>query len=1140
MTGISASIPDITPLLNQSGSLQGNLSGLLNQLGGLDPRNSSSPLASINTVFNDLQSHANIDIGPLANGLPNALHAVQNALPENVLSSLENFDQAYQGIRNQLQGSPLAQAVASGSSLQDVGLAVIAEARSLFDQRLSSLTGGMVDSDSLTALQAYLTSLQQFGADFPAHQAEFLPFLTQHLLGVAPDVLAAPLAHVQSSLAVLAPLQANALAASLHPQMQAVMSAFSSLQSTALSMDPADAAGYVTLQAQLDALQSANNLVFNALDGFYQQLSGLIAAHAWDSIFSGYVSLLQAISFDEVFSVDDLINTLVSLLEEQLSHIQTAFSADDLRLRLEALNQSVHDAIFSSPLGQIRSTIQGFLDQIRQAIEGIPTEFIQETVDGLFARIQSELEGLGITQVRDQIAQAFQELETFINSNINDALSTNVQDALAPLVQQVQNLPIADLINQLTSTIAELQGVIDQLETAVNDQLADLNSLLDSLNGLSFTPVSDEVIAEIDELKSRLEQINPDALSDAEKLAISAGLAVLQAIDLEGTVINGMKTGYHAAEHEIKGLLDQLNAALEQISGKFTVFSPQQLLSPVNDLLDQASNLVASLNGEHLLGFLYDLVDQLKQAMQALDPGRILDPLQPLYAEITAAVNRLRPDQWVAPLEALYAEVDHLIDLIDVTPLLDELNNLETQLFASVRTTILNALEGLNLPEPLGSFYNQLKPVFELVTEAVFGDPNTQLSQLSLEIRNRVDLTSLFAPLDAAFMQLVGLLEKIPANDLTTVMETIRQTIGIGLQTLDPQAVLNGLRSGYSALLELAPTSLVSVSKNLPALKLAFNTHVSTAPAERQGDVQAVSAKFDLLINATSPGVSGGQIAQLVQDHANCLAALRGRINALDSSSAQESYARLKRGLDKLLPDFLRQPQSLTYDAILGGINAMRPSSKAQLVENALARFLQHVQPFADALEPAINTFFGTLRELMRLINPLDVRDAVAAIYTEVKNKLHVIDPASLRQHFEDLLAALTAPLQAVDPAQLKAQLNAVFNSAVSALTGKVSGILDDLVAAVDAMLGNIVAAFQNLITQVRAAIDDLLAGLQGVLDRLEALVFVEILTRLGQAIDNLGMSFDGELDRVRNAFDDMLAAIPQLGGVSLSAGISI
>ena len=73
----------------------------------------------------------------------------------------------------------------------------------------------------------------------------------------------------------------------------------------------------------------------------------------------------------------------------------------------------------------------------------------------------------------------------------------------------------------------------------------------------------------------------------------------------------------------------------------------------------------------------------------------------------------------------------------------------------------------------------------------------------------------------------------------------------------------------------------------------------------------------------------------------------------------------------------------------------------------------------------------------------------------------------------------------------------------------------------------------------MRAAIDELLAGLQGVLDRLEALVFVEILTRLGQAIDNLGMSFDTELDRVNNAFNAMLAAIPQLGGASISASVS-
>jgi hypothetical protein len=57
------------------------------------------------------------------------------------------------------------------------------------------------------------------------------------------------------------------------------------------------------------------------------------------------------------------------------------------------------------------------------------------------------------------------------------------------------------------------------------------------------------------------------------------------------------------------------------------------------------------------------------------------------------------------------------------------------------------------------------------------------------------------------------------------------------------------------------------------------------------------------------------------------------------------------------------------------------------------------------------------------------------------------------------------------------------------------------------------------------------------VLQRVEHLVFVDILDRLRKLLDNLEASFGQELDRVRSAFDEMLAAIP-LGGSPATASV--
>src|SRR5207244_4265147 len=105
------------------------------------------------------------------------------------------------------------------------------------------------------------------------------------------------------------------------------------------------------------------------------------------------------------------------------------------------------------------------------------------------------------------------------------------------------------------------------------------------------------------------------------------------------------------------------------------------------------------------------------------------------------------------------------------------------------------------------------------------------------------------------------------------------------------------------------------------------------------------------------------------------------------------------------------------------------------------------------------------------------------------------------------------------------------------------NAIVDDIAAALDEELRTIRQQIQALVAQIKAVFDAVFSGLKEALDKVEHLVFVEILARLRKLIDNLEASFDLELDRVRAAFDEMLAAIPLGGGgasVSVSASVSV
>lgn len=132
------------------------------------------------------------------------------------------------------------------------------------------------------------------------------------------------------------------------------------------------------------------------------------------------------------------------------------------------------------------------------------------------------------------------------------------------------------------------------------------------------------VVGEIDELRGRLAAIDPNALSDAEKLALTAALAFLEAIDLQAQVIGGLKDGYHSAENEVRAIFNQIVAALNQLRDKVFVFNPETVLGPINAVLAGANALLDQLNARTLLAPLYAQIDSLQSLLQDLAPAACL------------------------------------------------------------------------------------------------------------------------------------------------------------------------------------------------------------------------------------------------------------------------------------------------------------------------------------------------------------------------------------------------------------------------------------------------------------------------------------------------------------------------------------
>ncbi|NET34771.1 MAG: hypothetical protein F6K19_22555 [Cyanothece sp. SIO1E1] len=1140
-TGILQRLPDLSTLQQTGTAATRDLGSLLGSFRALETGESNSPITRVTQVLGELGGKLDIDVSGLAEQLPQTMNVVKNALPADTLTYVEAIADAYTTAQNFLQESAVAQQVQAGSSLQATALAVIEDGLSLFEGRLSELSGNLLPTDDLNQVSAVFTQIDQFQADFPSHQDQLLPFLTQNLIGVAPDLLQAPLDQLDTVYSLLAPLTPAALTTRLGAAQSAIATSLSELLPNIQSFDPTQSESYTQLQTQLTGLESAINTQTQALTALYGEIETVVSEYDGAAVLTTYSGLLEAITLDPIFSTDEVISRIVAVLEDLQARLYMTFGAEDITTRVEALSRIIRDTFVESGLGQIRQTLRGYLEQIQAAIASVPTESIQATVTGMLARVRQELENLGITDIEAQIQQAFTDVETFITENLDATLTNDVRTALAQVLSEVRSLPVADLIQELTRVIAEFSSLIQEFKTALQGYMEDFRQFVAQLDQLSFRPISDEVIDEIEALKTKLAAINPNALSDVEKFAIKAALAVLEDLDLEVTIVAELNVGFGAAQDQVKSLLGEITTLLDRLRNQVLEFSPDVVLQPVYDLLDQAVGQVSRLNGTLLMRPLYQLCDTLVQQLEAIAPGRLLDPLQAPYDQMLQVVNRLDPAQWVAPLYDLYEQIDRLINSIDITPLMDELDQRQKQLFADARTAILAALDELTLPEPLNQFWSAIRTVLTGMTDAIFGDPDTELQQLSLDLRSQFNVSSLFQPLDQVFDRLVGMVESLPSDALIAAMNTIRQVLGVGLEALDPARILNRLRQGQGQLADIAPALQLGAVFKLPQLKLQFQARAAAAPGEHASAIAAVAAQFDAIATLVDTTQANSPVNLLLQSHQRLMDQLRQQINGLNWAAAETAYANLKGNLDRLLPAFLRQPTPLTLNDISAGLAALRPSAQAGRIDQAIDRFLQQLAPLEAALTPAVNGFFATLRDTIMLINPLSLKDAIEDIYDTIRAKVRILDPAALETAIRtDVLEPLTAPLDAINPANLKLRLDDLFNGVLATLSNSVKTLLDDVTEVVDDQLRAIRAEVIGLIEQVKTTIQSATQGIQEIIGEIEQLVFVELLERLNRVIDNLGISFDQEINRVVNSFTAMLAAIPiSEGGASREQTIS-
>lgn len=1140
-------LPEVAGILKDNTDITNVLRGALETVSGHN--GSANPLNVAMKGLDEIGSKLDIDLSGLSKQLPEAVDAVKDLLPPDLLEKLDTIKSGFEETRKFIEESDLRKAIGTGGNLESVAFAVINDVLKLYQTRLKDLTSQLIDQKVVDEIKAALKTIKEFEQGIAAKQGNFKQFIDDFLIGNPLDIVKDPKAYLDKLYADFNSLQDDNLKSAFGQAQQLFGDELKKLEEglTALK-DAATSATTSAINAAYDKLdtliRNANTALSklkDAVTSLYTGVQKVVASDIGDTLFAKYGAVLDKIPLVSPPNLTEIVSTLHTALDGVVNKFDSSLTAEELQKRLDVITNGLHDTLVKSAMWQTRQMMIDFLAKIQHSIECIPLEMVRDQIQEVMKEAHQKLVDLGVTSIGTTIATGFTTAKDTITSVINDDLIKTVSDELDKIFKAFDVKQLLDgACSSVSDGVAKINEIIDEVQKALDKQIDKAKQLLENLDGLTYEPVSKKIIKEIDSVKQKLQAIKPESLSAPQKLALKAALAVIDSVNLEQIVEDEIKKGYHAAEAELKKLIDRLTEVLKEFVGKIDQFNPETLLKPVMDLFDEANKKLNSLNAHELAQPLYDLTATLTQKMNELAPSTLLKPLQEPYNAMMGVVGKLDPNSWVQPLIDLYAKLQELVKYTDLSPLMADLDKRRADLFSDAANALTDSLNSAikQLPDVLQPSFGAVVPALTDTTKLILGS-DTDLTNSTTDITTKYKLSGLFAPLDAIFDQFVKLVEAAPPDTLTTIFNDVRIGLTTGLSALNPAQVVTALTTIKTELEGHTPTSLISLPSEITDLPAKLDEALKNSVPGFEQRAEKLRADVAQLMLWIKPDDPQSPLQDLNRAHKDLTDGLGKRITALDGSTANASYVRVRDHVLASLPAFMHQDTPLQLVDITNGLKAMRPSLQAADLDARMDAFLTKIKPLHDTLDKATASLFDGLRQTINMLNPLTLQDEAKKIYLAIADKVKVLDPQPIaKQLHDDIYAPLRIPLEAIAPAAIGKQLDDVYQTAVSALSAGIKKLMDKVVDQFDKLLKTAREAIQNILQQVKTVLTDTMAKVRASLDRIEKLVFVDVLERIDKLIDRLGASFDTELDRIVQAFDQMIHAIP-LGGSSAARPIA-
>jgi hypothetical protein len=754
---------------------------------------------------------------------------------------------------------------------------------------------------------------------------------------------------------------------------------------------------------------------------------------------------------------------------------------------IEDLTEQLDLTAIRDPLASVSGAARDSVDGLEQGLAGVTLQ-----VRAIFEQVEGLLDQIDTQAAADQAETAIQDFAQQLNQQLL-ALFQPAHDAVAQVLQSIgdglDSFDPEEVIDALRQAIDSLAGVLE--DPAVNSALTQIRDALGTattqLDQLSFTPLTDQVVAAIEEVAAALQSIDTSQLNPILQAALQAALAVLPE-DLTPITDPLIDEFDELIETGPVPILENVREQPQRLLDRVRSFEPAAMIGsalaePYRELLSRMEQFEPS----HLLDPVETELEKLKQRLRTdANPGAPIRLLEQPFAQLTQAFDRLSPDDLVQPLEqAVTGAIDAILDALPVEEVFDQVDVAigaveAISTFAERLATLLEKLR--DLLQGLAGSHGQIESWIDSALDKLeaIGDTNS--------------LQPLFVDLSAA-------VDETRAEDLLGRYNDGASPLQSTLATLNPRSRL---------------TALVQAHATFPRSALAA---LPDSPEK---------AALDAALNRFNP---------LEPDFSAPYQAL---------ASYQQSLAQAQSGLQSALRDWDARYHGA--ESFLTGlrVTGATPEELRGAIHEALEpQFIGPVQALFALVEPAtapvqalLSTIQGLVASLQeKLSGVLSGPDSLGAIrdaLQELVAQLQGFNLDFLRSSLEDIFAEVRAKLEAVDPAQLREVVEIAFNEMLDTITmGQIFPPTE--IAALDADYAQLVARLRTLdpetlvIEVIQPEFEERLNPL------LDAFDLTPLLTALIESLHSLDQELREEMERVNQAYQDMRRAVPSIGaGVGL------